>query len=446
MRWTAFLTGWTLLLAATAAPADERRFAVVVSIDGLMPDYYQRADELGLDVPNLRRLMAEGVHARVVGVLPSVTYPSHTTLITGVPPRVHGIFDNRILDPAGVSNGAWHWYARQIRATTLVGAAGARGLTSGAVSWPVSVGLGADYNLPEYWRSGSSHAHDVELLRALSTPGLVDSFERTRGRALDYPPSDADRVDVALHILSAHLPDLLLLHIFELDYSQHDHGPMGPEAFSALEAGDAELGRILGRLEELGVADRTLFAVVSDHGFLPTHTELKPNVLLRGAGLLEVDQEGTVVDWQAYFHAANGSALLFVSDEAPAGTVERVAGLLRPRLETPDGGVREILDAARIAELGGFAEVRLALDARSGFKFNGSAVGEWSQPAGGKATHGHAPDRAELHAALVLTAPGLGRRGDLGVVPMTSIAPTVARYLGLTLAPEAGEPLAIFAE
>ena len=133
------------LLASPPSGAGGPRRVVMVSVDGLMPDYYRRADALGLKVPTLRRLMREGAWASgVVGVLPSVTYPSHTTLITGVPPRVHGIAGNRIFDPLERSNGAWHWFASDVRVPSLVSAARARWLTTASVSWPVSVGIGSD--------------------------------------------------------------------------------------------------------------------------------------------------------------------------------------------------------------------------------------------------------------------------------------------------------------
>ena len=69
---------------------------LVISIDGLDYRYLRDADQLGLKIPNLRRVMAQGeVADGVVGVFPTVTWPSHTTLITGVAPRVHGIRGNR---------------------------------------------------------------------------------------------------------------------------------------------------------------------------------------------------------------------------------------------------------------------------------------------------------------------------------------------------------------
>jgi len=98
------------------------RHVVLISIDGMRPASYTSAGPA--KIPTLRALMARGAHARgVVGVLPSVTYPSHTTMITGVPPAVHGIVNDDgaihgILEP----HDRRHAFARllAIAATTVV--------------------------------------------------------------------------------------------------------------------------------------------------------------------------------------------------------------------------------------------------------------------------------------------------------------------------------------
>src|SRR5262245_6427328 len=167
----AFLAAWLAAIPAMGAEPAPR--VVMISVDGLMPDYYQKADALGLRIPNMRRLMRDGAWARVKGVLPTVTYPSHTTLITGVPPRVHGIATNTYFDPEDRSLGAWRWYAAEVKVPTLVSAARARGLSTGSVSWPVSVGTFAEWNVPEFFRGMSTHASDLRLVEAMSTPGLV---------------------------------------------------------------------------------------------------------------------------------------------------------------------------------------------------------------------------------------------------------------------------------
>jgi predicted AlkP superfamily pyrophosphatase or phosphodiesterase len=421
----------------------ETRHAVVVSVDGLMPAYYLRADELGLRMPHLRRLMARGAYGRVTGVLPSVTYPSHTTLITGVPPRLHGILSNTVFDPEGRSNGAWMWYASSVRVATLVSAARARGLRTAAVSWPVSVGLPADHNLPEFWRSGSEHPSDLALLEALSTTGLVGEIVKERGKPLPYPLTDAERVEAAVHIIRRHRPNLLLLHVFELDSKQHDHGPSTPEAKQAVEESDAALGRVLEAVADAGMAATTLFAVVSDHGFLPVSQRLRPNARLREAGLLSLDDKGKVGEWRAYFHTDGGSAALRLKDPEDRAVLGKVRALFAADAGRRGSGIFRILEPPDIERLGGDPEAALGLDAESGSSFSSAVDGSYLTPSRPGGTHGHGPDREELQAALVMTGPGLKPR-DLGLVRMTAIAPTIARFLGVELSAKADSPLEVF--
>jgi predicted AlkP superfamily pyrophosphatase or phosphodiesterase len=411
----------------------------VVSVDGMRPDVFQRPEALGLRVPTLRRLAAEGVQARVQGVLPSVTYPSHTTLATGVPPRLHGIDGNRVFDPEGQRAGGWHWYAEDIRVPTLLSAARVRGLATAEISWPVLMGGGADSDLPEFWRPGANHPDELKLQRAIATPGLVAAVERAQGHPMAWPPTDSDRMEAALHVLRTRRPALLMLHLFDGDTAEHDLGPDSPEARAAFEATDALLARLLTALDETGLSSTTLLAVVSDHGFLPISRQVSPNVWLREAGLIDV-ADGKVTGWRAFFQVTNGSAGLRLHDPQDAASLARVQSLLREKAADPGNGLHEVMAAERIAALGGPAEWALALDAESGYSFTDGVGDVAVAPSTQKGQHGHAPDRPELNASLILRAPGLQPR-DLGLVPMTRIAPTVARYLGLTLSPEAGPAL-----
>jgi predicted AlkP superfamily pyrophosphatase or phosphodiesterase len=90
----------------------------VISIDGLRPDYVTAADSYQAKIPHLRRFLKDGAFADgVEGVIPTVTYPSHTTLITGVWPAVHGILANTTFDPRRENQGGWYWYMRDVAPT-----------------------------------------------------------------------------------------------------------------------------------------------------------------------------------------------------------------------------------------------------------------------------------------------------------------------------------------
>jgi predicted AlkP superfamily pyrophosphatase or phosphodiesterase len=249
-----------------ATPAGQPpRHVIMISIDGLMPSTYTKPGPS--KVPTLRRLAQEGAWAEgVVGVLPTVTYPSHTTMITGVLPAVHGIYANSILDPEGLSNGEWYRYARDIKVSTLPGVVKGRGLTTAAVSWPVSIGMEVDFLLPE----AGYHYHPkmIELMRAISQPRhLIDAFETAQGKPLPWPMTDDHRTALAAWIFRTHRPNLTLLHIFGTDSAQHTFGPGSPEALDAIEKADAHVKQMLDVVAEANLQSQTDVVIVSDHGF-----------------------------------------------------------------------------------------------------------------------------------------------------------------------------------
>lgn len=125
--------------AAPPTPGTRRAdHVILVSIDGLVPDAYLRPQEYAM--PNLQALRASGSWAEgVIGQYPSLTYPSHTSIATGVRPARHGITQNTAFD---AKNGSRQWLmdARLVKAPALWNVARAAGLTTAALSWPVTAG------------------------------------------------------------------------------------------------------------------------------------------------------------------------------------------------------------------------------------------------------------------------------------------------------------------
>ncbi|MEO5819067.1 MAG: ectonucleotide pyrophosphatase/phosphodiesterase [Vicinamibacteraceae bacterium] len=427
------------LLPLGAAPDAPR--VLLISIDGLKPASYTDP-ALAARTPNLRRLAQEGIWADgVVGVTPTVTYPSHTTLITGVQPARHGIYDNRILDPENRSNGAWYWYARAIQVQTLPGAVRARGLTAAGVTWPVSVGMDLDFNAPEF-PGTSRHPEGVQLLRALSTPrSLFDGAELARGSAFGWPQNDRDRTDLTSFILRTYAPNLTMLHLIGLDAAQHTYGPGSPEALEAMALMDRYVGELVDAARKTPGGDRTTIAVVSDHGFLPLTTQLQPNAALKAAGLIDVDAAGAVTGWRAWSHSAGGSAYIYVKDAADR---PKVAALLETLRKDPANGIRAVWTAEDLAKAGGHPDAQFGIDMADGF-YTSNAHDTLRKPSTSKGGHGFAPDRRELHASLVLAGPAVTRRGTVGIVTLTQVGPTLATIFGVSLDPQAAAPILLTA-
>ena len=120
------------LTAGAGEPGPAVRRVIVVSVDGLVPASYTAPDAHGLAVPTLREMVQNGAwSAGALSVFPSITYPAHTSIATGLNPGAHGIVTNLVFDPLGKNQQGWRWYAEDIRAPALWDAARARALKIG---------------------------------------------------------------------------------------------------------------------------------------------------------------------------------------------------------------------------------------------------------------------------------------------------------------------------
>jgi len=432
----------------TPLPAAPGHIAILVTVDGLMPDAYTAPDEHELAVPTLRRIVREGAWATFAQpVMPTVTYPTHTTLATGVPPSQHGIVSNRAFDPLEKNQGGWRWYAEDIRATTLWQAAEKSGKRAALLQWPVAAGARVHWLVTEYWRAKTTE--DQKLVRALSTPGLLDAVARRHPDFWDkeYPDAelldDRRMIDVASYLLEIGPPDLLMIHLPAVDAFEHDRGVWSFEVRSAIEEMDGQLARLIEECKRRGLWSRVALFVVSDHGFAPIHSELRPAVLFREAHLIEVDANEKPTSWRAGVQANGGSAYIYLADPGDQVTARAVRAVLAPTVG-PGRPVKRMIDSKQIAALGGDPTAFLALEAADGYVFQEGVKGSWvTRPSGSRAHHGWFPDHPAMRASFLAYGDGI-RPGALGEVRLIDVAPTVARWLGVRLPAATGRPIDLF--
>jgi predicted AlkP superfamily pyrophosphatase or phosphodiesterase len=376
--------------------------------------------------------------------MPTVTYPSHTTLATGVVPGTHGITGNAVFDPLGNRDGEWFWYEEEIRVPTLWGVARGHGLRTALIGWPVTMGARADAVVPEFWRGRGIDV--ARLLRAISTPGLLDDVAR---EFPDFyagltPPvtKDESLADVAIHVIRHERPNLLMLHLSAVDHWQHEKGPWSPEALAAIENADGQIARVLDAAQMAGILEQTLVAIVSDHGFARQQKVLRPAVLLRQKGLITLDEKNRVKSWRAQVATSGGSAYVYVKDASDAEAQNAVMELFRGLSGQPGSGIARVFTREQIAALGGDPEAFLAIEAAEGFGFILGASGDAVADATVPGLHGFPSDREDMRSSLILRGPEVGA-GRIEGVRMVDVAPTVARWLGLRLEKAEGKPLVL---
>ncbi len=440
----AALAGTSGAGAQPASPAPLRP-VVLVSIDGLKPEYIQQADSLGLRIPTLRALTARGASAQgVIGVLPTVTYPSHATLMTGVSPARHGIVSNTTFDPLMRNQTGWYWYAEDIKVPALWDAVRASGGTVAAVHWPVNVGAPITWNVSQIWRTGTTD--DRKLVRALSTAGLLDSLEARVGQPYadgidESITGDERRARFVARLIEWKRPTLTLGYLTAFDHEQHEAGPWTPKAFAVLERVDAALDTIV-QAARRTYGDAVTIAVASDHGFIATHTEVQVGVALAAAGLVSVPSTGDErpADWRAMIWPSGGSAAIVLRDSTSAMLRDSVERFVRALAADTANGIAAVLDRRALDTAGAYPGAAWLLAFRPGYRLGYRLRGELRRPVTG-GTHGYLPSDRQMRATFMVSGPGIAAGMRLGLIDMRDIAPTLAARLGVRLLQAEGRDL-----
>lgn len=419
-------TGNGLLLLA-----QETKHVILISIDGLRPDFYR---ENRWPTPTLHRLVKEGVSADGVrGVFPSVTYPSHTTIVTGAMPAKHGIYYNSPFEPAG-STGKWYWETNGIQVPTLWDAAEQAGLVTASVYWPVSVGAKIDYNIPEIWTLDKTKERTYPQRELSNPPGLYEEIEREATGKLtaeklnsDYASADENGSRMVAYLIKKYKPNLLTFHIFAVDHAQHGDGRDGEHVQQSLAGADHAVNNILEAIAQAGIKENTTVIVTGDHGFVDIHSSLAPNVWLAKEGLYTKTNDNVI--WKAQFHTSGAAAFLMLKDKTDKTTLDKVRTLLQ-NLPEQQRKLFRIVDRQELDKIGTDPAVALALAPIEGIAMSNAVTGEVLRPASG-GTHGFFPDFQHIQTGFIAAGGNIQKGKIITQMGLEDIAPLVARLLNL---------------
>jgi predicted AlkP superfamily pyrophosphatase or phosphodiesterase len=317
-----------------------------------------------------------------------------------------------------------------VRAPTVYDRAHGAGLRTAAIDWPATRNARTlDFNLPFF---KDQRVFEMQTARVVWEELAALGYPMDRqGEWAQLPKrfmKDAMVAQVAAHVVQRHVPDLLLVHFLCVDSLQHLHGPRSPEAYWALEYVDGLVGRLLAELS----IDTTVF-VVSDHGFLPSTREIRPNVRLRKLGATRV----------AEFVTNHGAGGLYALGADALALTQLAAEIAKME------GVSAVWPAAQYASLGlpTPRENPLAPDvvfeAAPGFAFGDEASGDEEHGVPRYlGNHGQRGIYADNAALFVAAGPVIRRDVRLPVIHSRDVAPTIAAALGLRLDGIEGVPLA----
>lgn len=422
------------------------KYLILISIDALNAKDHAIFKHL----PLFQDFIENGAYfPKVAPIYPSLTYPCHTSIITGMPPKVHGIFNNEIPEPEKAPKHDWFWYEKDIKAPTLFDAAYSAGLNSAAVLYPVMAGsTSITYNFPEifsntgesqlslFWKTGSRSLLFDALRHAPKTKGIEQPYLDNFASALFKD------------ILRKKKPRLAALHLTELDAARHHHGVFSAQAKTALLSAAKRVEEIIWLTKQMGIYPETTFAVFGDHGFQDYQTAISFNRLLKDLGFLQTDEQGHITRWKVYGANADGSLQLYLHDPQDVKLQSQVEILLDALLCLPEKPFKACYTRAeadlRFQLSGPFSYV---LEANDGYAFVQDILDHYLTPVNQipgsyVATHGFLPTQPNLKTALLLKGPEIRHHLHLQEISLLDEAPTFAKILDLPW--QTGKALDVF--
>ncbi len=255
----------------------EKPNVLYISIDALHPEVVFEADRFGIKIPFLRSLIKKSTYAGKgsYGVFPTLTYPSHVSMVTGVSPRKHGLSNNIYFDAENIHGGkCWKWFdPGKGKLENLWSGAKKAGYTTANICVPCTVGAEIDYNIVEYWRDKTLY-NDMVYYSLCSDPWMVEEMEKEigfiPGLTQTVKEDDVQRGKAAIWILENKLkksdkPFFITAYFSSYDGMAHECRTYSKESFDALEVTDDMVRQIVEKAKEAAEGNLVV-CIASDHG------------------------------------------------------------------------------------------------------------------------------------------------------------------------------------
>ncbi len=421
---------------SAAAARTQSPIVIVITLDGFPA---RALEDPRLPMPVLRSIAAHGAVAQAMKPInPTVTWPNHTALVTGVDASQHHVMANGLIeiptDGSQLKIEPWVDKDRLVHARTLYEAATEKSLITAQVDWVAIYGAKG-----VRWQFGEEpNIHD-EIPQEMVASGIV-TREQIEQFGDHSSPAWRDEVwtDAAVDIIDKHAPNLLLLHLLETDTIQHEYAPLTSAAYAAYAYADHCIGRVVEAVRAAGILDRTTFFILSDHGFATyTHT-ISPNVALLEQGFITKD--GNRYKGDVWIKAEGGAAELYIRNSAQR--TELVPKLKAYFAGVP--GIQSIYTNEEATALGIPSDAntdqapQLYLTAAPDYAFSDDLTGQLTRQHAPLGAHGYPNSMSDMQALFVASGAAVKPGITLGTISNLRVAPTIARILDLSL-PDAKE-------
>ncbi len=432
------------------------RKLIVLSVDSL-----QTTDLIYLQhKPNFKEILKKcALVKNIREIYPTLTYPIHTTIITGVHPKTHGITHNQLPSIApenpnwSIMGSNWNWYSDAVKVPSLMDAANDKNLVTASVMWPVMGGQKPKHNLAEIWPN--THEDMRSTFERACTKDIMDLYYDKYLLSFDWEnrtDMDGYSINIAEDIIRRNHPDLMLIHSICLDHCRHEYGVEGMEINECLDRVDNIVGTIVDAVKDTGSYEETNFVILGDHGQIDIRKVFNLNILLKQFGFIRTDYDGKVIDYDAYSFTAGFSTHIILKkpqDEQMKQMVYHTLLNIQQKYSDYVGRVFTAAEAER--EEGLLGEFSFVIEASDGIIFDNPVIGELVidiKYAGNsiyRGMHGHHPSKGSKPPFLAF-GPDVKEGVVIESGDMLDECPTLAKLLGVEMEGLLGKPFDIIKE
>jgi len=434
-RWLLFLALLPFTIPQVSMARARKRVVIIISLDGF-PAW--KLSDPRLPIPTLRRMQREGVAATSMRPInPTVTWPNHTAIITGVNAATHHVLFNGLLEgqhdgPARIDADATR--AQLVHAQTLYDAAHQAGLKTAQADWVAIHKSGAiDWEFEE--RPDPASPLVQQLIRE---GALTDEQAKTFVNSGSQEWRDNIYTHAMTDVIREHRANLILLHLLSLDSANHRYGPEGRASDTAIAFLDDKVGEVLHAVKAAHATKYTTVFVVSDHGFAEVQHLIRANAVLKNAGLLEAAAGDSRGAWAV---PEGGFCPVYLGKDAPAGSAARLRELF-----AKTEGVEHVYTPEDYTALGLPTPSKsdqapdLYMVAKDGYSFTGGDS-EVEEDTPDRGSHGYLNTNPKMQAIFIAWGAGIRPGIALGSIPNLDVAPTAAQILHVALPHAEGKPL-----
>ncbi|MBS5801330.1 MAG: alkaline phosphatase family protein, partial [Clostridiales bacterium] len=318
-----------------------------------------------------------------------------------------------------------------------------KGLTTCSILWPVTGCSQITYNLPEIFPTKKWH-HQLIMSGLAGSLNyqleILKKFGHLR-QGTKQPYLDDFVMAATKYTLLKYKPDLICVHLTDVDTHRHYTGYSSESSIQALYRHDKRLGEIIETLKEAHLYDSTHLVLLGDHDQLPVHSFIRLNQYLIEKGFIRCNKKGRILSYDAIAKSCDGSSYIYLKDKHNLELMKQIQSLLNDLQSLPPYPIEKCLSGEEASSMGADGSCAFMVEAKKGYYFIDDLSGELIEPVHSEnvaimphhvhSAHGYLTSKADYTTFFMASGPLIKPNFILPEGELVNHAPLLAYLLGL---------------